>query len=278
MSFDGSTIVKINNPKLKAVLKEAEKDGLCIEPFMENSKYDFSVESYDCSIVDGCPTNLDELLDYILQLIEVFNEAEHNAAYCRFIPVLESEYPNLKDLFTYVYWSYVPDDQTRASGNQSDMEFKYGKPDRNKASNKKNNGPSTLKEIFPGIDMTKPSGLIIDNNGCCSGYDRKQHEEFLGEGNCLFITKDVKIIEDENEEIFDLLTFYDKCVVTTDIEDFGEFYVCGGFHLFYIIDAETNKVVYSSKKDEFCSDCEGLSMGLEEELYEVLDKYINHGR
>ena len=36
MSFDGSTIVKINNPKLKALLEEAEKKGLCIKPFMEN--------------------------------------------------------------------------------------------------------------------------------------------------------------------------------------------------------------------------------------------------
>ena len=31
MSFDGSTIVKINNPKLKALLEEAEKKGLCIK-------------------------------------------------------------------------------------------------------------------------------------------------------------------------------------------------------------------------------------------------------
>ena len=143
----------------------------------------------------------------------------------------------------------------------------------------KKNGPSTLKEIFPGIDMTKPSGLVVDEDGCCTGYDRKQHAEFLGEENCLFITKDAQIIEDEDDEIFDLLTMYDKCVVTSDLEDFGEYYNCGGFHLFYIIDAETNKVIYSSEEDEFCSNTYGLSLSLsleEEEddhFNEVLGKY-----
>ena len=81
MSFDGSTIVKINNPKLKALLEEAEKKGLCIKPFMENSKYDFSVESYDCSLGEGCPTDLDDLRDYILQLIEVVNDFDHYQDY-----------------------------------------------------------------------------------------------------------------------------------------------------------------------------------------------------
>lgn len=270
--------VKINNPKLKTLLEEAEKDGLCIDLFMEDSKYDFSFEDMDASDVNGCPTGLDDLKDYILQLIEAFNEEDNYEAYCRFVKNFENKYPNLKDSFTYVYWSYVPDDQTQEFEHLDDViEFKYGKLSRQKSSNKKKNGPSTLKEIFPSIDFTKPNGLVIDDEGCCCGYDRKQHEIFLGEGNCLFIPKGVKTIEDKDEKIFGLLTFYDKCVVTTDLEDFGEFYACGGFHLFYIVDTETNKVVYSSKKDEFCSDCAGISMGAEEELLEVLYKYTNHG-
>ena len=276
---DGATIVKINNPKLKALLEDAEKKGLCIKPFMENSKYDFSVECYDYSIVDGCPKDLDDLKDYILQLIEVVNDFDHYQDYW-FKKLFEDEYPNLKDSFTYVSWAYVPADYDKSDYDNEDiLEFKYGKPGRKKESNKKQNGPSTLKEIFPRIDMTKPSGLVIDAGGCCTGYDRKQHAEFLGEENCLFITKDVKTIEDEDEEIFDLLTMYDKCVVTSDLEDFGEYYNCGGFRLFYIIDVVTNKVVYSSEKDEFCSDTYGLSLSLsleEEEddhFNEVLGKY-----
>ena len=279
MSFDGSTIVKINNPKLKALLEEAEKKGLCIKPFMENSKYDFSVENYDCSLGEGCPTDLDDLRDYILQLIEVVNGFDHYQDYW-FKKVFEDEYPNLKDSFTYVSWTYVPADYDKSDYDNEDiLEFKYGKPGRKKSSNKKQKGPSTLKEIFPSIDMTKPSGLVIDDDGCCTGYDRKQHAVFLGEENCLFITKAVRTIEDEDDKIFDLLTMYDKCVVTSDLEDFGEYYNCGGFHLFYIIDAETNKVVYSSEKDEFCADTYGLSLSLsleEEEddhFNEVLGKY-----
>lgn len=280
MSYDGGISVKINNSKLKAMLVEAERDGLFIEYFTENEKYDFSFENEDDATVYGCPKDLDDLKDYILQLIEFFQDGKrYREAYCRFEKVFEAEYPNLKDSFTYVSWNYSPGDETRAFEHQDDMEFKFGKPGRKKVSNKKKNGPSTLKEIFPGIDMTKPSGLVVDDDGCCTGYDRKQHAEFLGEEKCLFITKDVRIIEDEDEEIFDLLTMYDKCVVTSDLEDFGEYYNCGGFSLFYIIDAETNKVVYSSEKDEFCSDTYGLSLSLsleEEEndhFNEVLGKY-----
>ena len=271
---DGATIVKINNPKLKALLEDAKKKGLCIEPFMEDSDCDFSVENYDCSIVDGCPADLDDLKDYILQLIAVVNDFDHNADYW-FKDIFEAEYPNLKDSFTYVYWSYVPDDYTRESEHLDDvMEFKYGKPGRKKASNNKKNGPSTLEDIFPGIDMTKPSGLVIDGAGCCTRYDRKQHAEFLGEDNCLFITKDVKVIKDRHSKIYDTLDFYDKCVVTTDLEDFGWYDKCCGFHLFYIIDAETNKVVYSSKKDRFCANSNlNWSDAKIKELDEVLCKY-----
>ena len=151
----------------------------------------------------------------------------------------------------------------------------------------KKNGPSTLKEIFPGIDMTKPSGLVIDDDGCCSGLDLEQHAEFLGEENCLFITKAVKTIEADEEYltvgdlpdncvlIFNYAESFDKCVVTTDLEDFGPFYECSGFHLFYIIDAKTNKVVYSSEKDEFCADFNetDLERNVIVKLYKVLKKY-----
>ena len=277
MSYDGGISVKINNPKLKAALKELENYGLFIECFIENEKYDFSFENWDSATIKGCPENLDDLKDYIWQLIEVVNEYENKEVYfqcekmCK--RLFKFAYTDIKDSFTYVYWTYSPDDITRESEHQDDMEFTYEKPGRKKASNKKKNGPSTLKEIFPGIDMTKPSGLVIDNDGCCTGFDRKQHAEFLGEENCLFITKDALIIEDEDDEIFDLLTIYDKCVVTTDLEDFGEYYNCGGFSLFYIIDADTNEVVYSSEKDEFCTDCYGLSLSLS--LEEEEDDYFN---
>ena len=279
MSYDGGISVKINNSKLKAMLVEAESDGLFIEYFTENEKYDFSFENMDSSDVTGCPKDLDDLKDYILQLIEAINEEDNYEEYCRFKRKFDAEYPSIKTSFSYVKWVYVPSDYDRSDYDDDVLEFKYGNPVRKKASNKKKNGPLTLKEIFPGIDMTKPSGLVVDDDGCCTGYDRKQHSEFLGEENCLFITKDAQIIEDENDEIFDLLTMYDKCVVTSDLEDFGEYYNCGGFRLFYIIDAETNKVVYSSEKDEFCSDTYGLSLSLsleEEEddhFNEVLGKY-----
>ncbi|MCQ2772661.1 MAG: leucine-rich repeat domain-containing protein [Bacilli bacterium] len=268
---DGATIVKINNPKLKTLLEDAKKGGLCIEPFMEDSEYDFSVENHDCSIVDGCPTDLDDLKDYILQLIEVVNQGGNR----QFKDAFEAEYPNLKDSFSYVYWSYVPDDQTRESEHLDDViEFKYGKPGRKKASNNKKKGTLILKDIFPGIDMTKPRGLIIDGAGCCSRYDRKQHAEFLGEENCLFFTKDVKTIKDRHSKIYHTLAFYDKCVVTTDLEDLGRYEYCCGFHLFYIIDAETNEVVYSSKKDRFRSNIHlEWSDAKLDELHEVLCKY-----
>ena len=281
MSYDGGIFVKINNSKLKKLLEEAEIDGLFTEYFNEYEKFDFSFENCDSATISGCPKDLDDLKDYILRLIECFQDGyKCKEAYRRFKNVFEAEYPNLKDSFTYVYWAYYPDDYSRASEHLDDMEFTYGKPGRKKASKKKINGPSTLKEIFPGIDMTKPTGFVIDDDGYCIGFDRERHAEFLGEDNCLFITKDVKAIEEYQEidnEIFDLLTMYDKCVVTSDLEDFGEFYNCGGFHLFYIIDAETNKVVYSSEKDEFCSDCYGVSMDAEEELEEVLCKYTKLG-
>ncbi len=282
MSYDGGISVKINNTKLKEMMEEAERDGLFIEYFSEYEKFDFSFEN-DSATVKGCPKDLDDLKDYILRLVEWYQDGkECKDAYCRFKILFEAEYPNLKDSFTYVSWEYSPDDYSRASEHLDDMVFEYGTPARKKASKKKKNGPSTLKEIFPGIDMTKPSGLVIGDDGCCTGYDRKQHAEFLGEENCLFITKDVKTIEDEEDEIFDLLTMYDKCVVTSDLEDFGEYYNCGGFHLFYIIDAETNKVVYSSEKDEFCSNCYGLSLfsiiGEDDDNFnEVLCKYTKYG-
>ena len=68
---------------------------------------------------------------------------------------------------------------------------------------------------------------------------------------------------------------FDKCVVTTDLEDFGPFYNCAGFHLFYIIDAKTNIVVYSSEKDEFCADSNktDLEHDVIVKLYKVLEKY-----
>ena len=284
MSYDGGISVKINNPKLKAALKEFESYGLFIECFNEKEKYDFSFENWDSATIKGCPKDLDDLKDYIWQLIEVVNENENKEVLfqCKKMckKLFRFAYTDIKDSFTYVYWAYSPDDITRASEHLDDMEFTYEKPGRKKASKKKNNGPSTLKEIFPGIDMTKPTGFVIDDDGYCIGFDRERHAEFLGEDNCLFITKDVKAIEEYQEidnEIFDLLTMYDKCVVTTDLEDFGEYYNCGGFHLFYIIDAKTNKVVYSSEEDEFCSDCCGVPMDAEEELEEVLCKYTKLG-
>ena len=284
MSFDGGISVKINNSKLKKMLEEAESDGLFTEYFNEYEKFDFSFENCDSATISGCPKDLDDLKDYILRLIEYFQDGyKCKEAYRRFKNVFEAEYPNLKDSFTYVYWEYSPDDITRASEHLDDMEFTYGQPGRKKASKKKKNGPSTLKEIFPDIDMTKPSGFVTDVDGYCIGFDRKQHAEFLGEDNCLFITKDVKAIEEYQEidnEIFDLLTMYNKCVVTSDLEDFGEYYNCGGFQLFYIIDAEKNKVVYSSEKDEFFSNEPGFPSdwdGPEEELYKVLCKYTKLG-
>ena len=129
----GAIFVQLNNSTLTAMLEEAESDGLNIELFSENSKYDFSFEDMDAAIVSGCPKDLDNLKDYILQLIEAFNEEDNYEAFCRFKKEFDVGYPSLKESFTYVSWEYVPDDLTREYEHLDEViKFKYGKSGRKK--------------------------------------------------------------------------------------------------------------------------------------------------
>ena len=132
MSYDGGISVKINNSKLKTMLEESESDGLNVELFSEDKKYDFSFENMDSSTVSGCPKDLDDLKDYILQLIEAFNEEDNYEAYCRFKKEFDVEYPSIKTSFSYVKWVYVPSDYERSDYDDDVLEFKYGKPGRKK--------------------------------------------------------------------------------------------------------------------------------------------------
>ena len=138
----------------------------------------------------------------------------------------------------------------------------------------------TLYDIYPNLDETEDSGLVIADGNCSSVADYKQHQRFLGSsGDNLYFPENVTSItgdvdfDDEIEVGFDFIgTIFDNCVITTNCTDIdAPIFQCGGFKHFYVVDAETKEVVFYSDEfdfdhefivnDEFQEFCDGLCEG-----------------
>lgn len=106
MSAFGAVYIRIQNPVFSDFLRKYSH--LCSEigDWIKGPKYDFEYDDqyYDV-YADGCPKNLDELQDYILEVISEFCDDRFK----EFAEEFRANYPVIKSGFTYVRWMYTPD-------------------------------------------------------------------------------------------------------------------------------------------------------------------------
>lgn len=91
MSYDGGLEVKIKNKKLGEVLDEFAERGFFPEekvqrwrekpaenewgePIRPNIKYTLYYQYLDCAYVSGCPKDIKEVSEYIIDLIYIYEE------------------------------------------------------------------------------------------------------------------------------------------------------------------------------------------------------------
>lgn len=146
------------------------------------------------------------------------------------------------------------------------------------------NNCKTIYDIFPGIDFSKDTGLLLLEDGSAVGIDYKKHLAFLGteENNLFFINSVTAISSDVVEERtetagdqvgFDFYsTLFKNCVITTNVSTMEPIINCEGFEHFYVVDADTNEVVFHTtdfsefegeffSNDEFDEFCEKINDG-----------------
>ena len=239
--FDLNPItVKIINPTLLKVLKDFEEiDFGEFEIFDGRGKYDIYLESVD-STVSGCPKSLDDLKQYIVDLLAEFGVFRNE----KFADYFENNYPEIEKDYSYVYWICYEDED-------ENEEFEFGKP----YSKKNKYSPKTLSEIFPNMDSSKDNGLVLNDGKEFITYNWRQHKEFLGEDSCVFLPANVVAFNPDSSTFNCIGAMVEKFVITTNMEQFESINIMiDGFKYFFIVDAETNKVVYSSKEFEYTND------------------------
>jgi len=109
------TIVKIKNPKLTDFFDECIYGG---NPFPQKGEYDIWLEE-ELDDLAGCPEDLDDLLDYIESLIEIYADKYHYDSH-----YFTKNCFRLKKFFTYVLWEYHPSDEELLLGEKPEV-FEY---------------------------------------------------------------------------------------------------------------------------------------------------------
>ncbi len=118
----GAVFVRINNPVLLKILKEYADICPDVGCFVETNAYDFEYGDLFYSPSPGkCPETLDDLQEYILDLINEFADDSFD----EFAEGFKDRYEEIKRGFSYVQWVYTPPANNHDMLN--DMVFTYGK-------------------------------------------------------------------------------------------------------------------------------------------------------
>ena len=274
MSFDGALIVRINNPALLEVLETYADECPDIAYMLDSRKYDFEYEYLDCAYVDGCPEDLDDLQEYLLELIKEYSE-DYMEAFEDFEVRFREKYSQIKKEFSYVQWAYTPPAEEFEIPDS--IVFEYGEYVKKKPKEKGINQSTTLAEIFPNMDVSKDNGLVVTDDGELVKCIWKQHDDFLGEKDGFFLPSNVVSIDHDINSFNSPGYVFNKFVITTNVEDFPSFcWYISGFKFFYIVDADTNQVVYASEEDEYISEYNFIcNEDVFDDLEEIIAKYTN---
>ncbi len=244
MSYDGALEIKIINKKLGEFIRNFKEPELDLSLFTD-SRYDLFYEYFDAAYVSGCPENFAEVKDKLLQLFYVYSEND------RLSKEFEREYDKIftEESCSYIFWDYCPGDM---HGDEEGV-FEYGVDD---SCNSKSN-PSTpdkvgmsLYDIFPNINESEDTGLVLNDKNAAVDIVYSQHCKFLGEpdGLCLYVPQHVTKVR---QNLFNCPgETFRKIVIANNLKDFDLDFAPSliGIEEFYIIDAETKKVVFFSDR------------------------------
>lgn len=105
------------------------------------------------------------------------------------------------------------------------------------------------------MDGSKDNGLVLTDCKEFTTFNWRLHEDFLGEESCVYLPANVVVFNPDTGAFNCPGAVVEKFVITTNMEHFEDTnIVIDGFRYFFIVDSETNAVVYSSKEFEYCDD------------------------
>ena len=160
-------------------------------------------------------------------------------------------------------------------GEDSEEIFEYGELPKELKNKSNEIVPETLMDIFPNMDVSQNDGIVTQDGTILESIDEKQHERYLGEPDCVFLPGYIVSINSHTNEFNAPGYTYNKFVITTNLFDGfdTDCFCCRGFRHFYIVDAETNKVLFASEEDEFVSEYGFVGIDVEEFYVGIYDKF-----
>ena len=106
-----------------------------------------------------------------------------------------------------------------------------------------------LRDIFPDLDDSLPTGLIIEN-GALSEIE-SDYYDFIGDDsdNKFYFPPEVERFDEEFEHFIDGFDWViEDFVVTTNLKEIPQEFEIRGFENFYIIDSETKETVFYTNR------------------------------
>ena len=220
----GAVIVRINNPILRRLLKEYENVCPDVGCLMENKCYD--IEYGDLLYInhlDGCPRSLDDLKDYILDLI---NDLSDKESFDVFANEFSNKCSEITRGYSYVQWIYTP--QGKNHEMPDSFVFTYGEDNSHNAQQ-----VSTLK--------VRISSYVHGGN-IAAGFRQDLYDSFLEEfeGETYFKVWDENYFYRDNPE--KKVDFEDESWDIVDVD------ICIRFEKYVEVDA-INKVIIRLRRD-----------------------------